>query len=70
LRERRVKLGPVVVLDEHRDPGTIAVDGDRVLVGTGGGAVVLGTVQPEGRAAMDASAWVRGLRLTADDRFV
>lgn len=70
LRERRVKLGPVVVLDEHRDPGTTAVGGDRVVVGTGGGAVVLGTAQPEGRAAMDASAWVRGLRLTADDRFV
>ena len=70
LRERRVKLGPVAVLDEHRDPGTIAVDGHRVAVGTGGGSVVLGTVQPEGRAAMDASAWVRGLRLTADDRFV
>jgi len=70
LRERRVKLGPVAVLDEHREPGTIAADGDRVVVGTGGGSVVLGTVQPEGRAAMDASAWVRGLRLTADDRFV
>jgi methionyl-tRNA formyltransferase len=70
LRGKRVKLGPVAPVEEHRDPGSIEVGGARVVVGTGGGAVVLGDVQPEGRAAMDAGAWVRGLRLTAGDRFV
>lgn len=70
LRDRRVKLGPVTLVDAHRAPGEIAVDAGRVTVGTGGGAVALGTVQPEGRAAMDAADWARGLRLTPDDRFV
>ena len=70
LRDRRVKLGPVVPIAGSGDPGTIDVATDRVVVGTGGGAVALGTVQPEGRASMDATAWVRGLRLTPGDRFV
>jgi methionyl-tRNA formyltransferase len=71
LRERRVKLGPVTpVGDASLGPGEIAVGDGGVVVGTGGGAVGLGTVQPEGRASMDATAWARGLRLTADDRFV
>jgi len=69
LRDRRVKLGPVTPVDANHAPGAITVEGGRVVVGTGGGAVELGTVQPEGRASMDASAWVRGLRLTSDDRF-
>jgi methionyl-tRNA formyltransferase len=71
LRDRRVKLGPVTPLpDEGRAPGEVAAGGDRVVVGTGGGTVALGTVRPEGRAAMDAVAWVRGLRLAPGDRFV
>jgi methionyl-tRNA formyltransferase len=71
LRDRRVKLGPVTPLpDEGRAPGEVAAGGDRVVVGTGGGTVALGTVQPEGRAAMDAVAWARGLRLAPGDRFV
>lgn len=70
VRERRVKLGPVSIVDADLAPGAIAVEAGRVVVGTGGGSVALGTVQPEGRAAMDAAAWVRGLRLTSDDRFV
>ena len=49
LRDRRVKLGPVLPVDADLAPGAIAADGSRVLVGTGGGAVALGTVQPEGR---------------------
>jgi len=69
LRDRRVKLGPVNPIDGQLDPGAIAVDEQRVIVGTGGGAVALGVVQPEGRGPMEAIAWVRGLRLTADDRF-
>lgn len=45
------------------DPGRI----DGVLVGTAGGRLRLITVQPEGRAAVDASAWINGARLTDDD---
>ncbi len=70
LRDRRLKLGPVVPIDADRAPGAIAVEDGRVVAGTGGGAVVLGTVQPEGRGSMDAIAWARGLRLSPGDRFV
>ncbi|MBV9098732.1 MAG: methionyl-tRNA formyltransferase [Frankiaceae bacterium] len=70
LRDRRVKLGPVsLTTDGGRAPGEVAVEGGQVVVGTGGGTVALGTVQPEGRAPMDAGAWVRGLRLAPGERF-
>lgn len=38
-------------------------------VGTGGGVVVLRRVQPEGKPAMDASAWLRGRPVSAGNRF-
>src|SRR4051812_19412904 len=70
-RKKRLKLGPVVPVDNSQRlelrAGELRVDGDVVLVGTGGGLVQLGDVQPEGRSAMPASAWVRGLRLGAGD---
>jgi len=71
LRDRRVKLGPVLPSPSATGsaPGEVVVDRDRVVVGTGGGTVVLGTVQPEGRGAMDAAAWARGLRLAPGERF-
>lgn len=70
LRDRRVKLGPVTPMAEAGGaPGEITIGSDRVVVGTGGGTVALGNVQPEGRGSMDATAWARGLRLTPGDRF-
>jgi methionyl-tRNA formyltransferase len=38
-----------------------------VVVGTGTGPVRLGEVRPEGRAAMAADAWARGIRPAPDD---
>lgn len=38
-------------------------------VGTGNGCVVLRRVQPEGKAAMDAEAWLRGRLPSASRRF-
>jgi methionyl-tRNA formyltransferase len=38
------------------------------VVGTGRGVVTLGDVQPEGKGAMPALDWARGVRLGADDR--
>jgi methionyl-tRNA formyltransferase len=43
-------------------PGTVALDGRRVLVGTGDAPVELITVQPAGRTPMPAAAWLRGAR--------
>jgi methionyl-tRNA formyltransferase len=41
-------------------PGTLARDGERLLLGTPDGALELLTVQPPGGKPMDAAAYVRG----------
>ncbi len=67
-----MNLGPVAVASEDFTidtlaPGQMHVDRHDVLVGTGGGVVRLGEVQPPGKKAMDAAAWARGARLHAGD---
>jgi methionyl-tRNA formyltransferase len=62
---QRIKLGPVTV-DERGpllEPGELGVAKRSVHVGTGTGAVLLGTVRPHGRAEMPAADWARGVRL-------
>lgn len=67
-REERLKLAPVTpVLEGALAPGQLRVDGDRVLVGTGTHPVELGEVQPQGKRRMPATAWARGLTLSASD---
>lgn len=46
-------------------PGTLVDD----AVATGDGLVLLRTVQPAGRAALDAQDWLRGARLPSSTRF-
>ena len=51
-------------------PGSIVAADERgVLVCASGGGVRLLEVAPPGRKRMDAAAWARGARFTADDRF-
>jgi methionyl-tRNA formyltransferase len=70
LRGKRIKLGPVVPLDDATlEPGLVTISGATVTAGTGSTAVILGEVTPEGRGPMPAADWARGLRLTPDDRF-
>ena len=64
LRGKRVKLGPVALTDEVLPPGEIAGE----LVGTATTAVRLGGVRPEGKGAMPAADWLRGLRLEPGER--
>lgn len=64
-RDKRVKLGPVTPTDETLAPGEVR-DG---LVGTATTAVRLGGVRPEGKGAMAAADWLRGLRLEPGERF-
>lgn len=66
LRGRRVKLGPVEPTGESWAAGEVGADG---LVGTGTTAVRLGEVRPEGRGAMDARDWLRGLRPEPGEAF-
>ncbi|HOA86363.1 MAG: methionyl-tRNA formyltransferase [Microbacteriaceae bacterium] len=43
-------------------PGRLALEGGELFVGTGTTAIGLRRVQPDGKGAMDAAAWWRGLR--------
>jgi len=60
----RLKLGPVSLLDDDTSlaPGEVAVDKNRVRVGTASHAVVLGEVRAQGKKAMAAADWARGVR--------
>jgi methionyl-tRNA formyltransferase len=64
----RLGLGPVTLVSEppeHLEPGRLAAGKREVLVGTGSGAVRLGTVQPPGKRPMPAADWARGARLSS-----
>jgi len=50
--------GPDLTLE----PGAFALNSRDVVVGTGEGTVLLKTVQPAGKGAMNAADWWRGLR--------
>ena len=70
LRGQTFKLGPVKVALEvgALKPGQILVEKTRVLVGCRNGAVELGQVAPAGKSWMDAAAWARGARLSAEEK--
>ena len=71
LRGQRVKVGPLRVSQEPPlgAPGEIDVTRLAVRVGTGSSPVMLGDVQPQGKRAMPATDWARGLRLVSGERF-
>ncbi|MFP3902572.1 MAG: methionyl-tRNA formyltransferase [Acidimicrobiia bacterium] len=69
-RGERLKVGPVR-LDADGDslaPGELEVSKDGVRVGTGSHPVVLGEVQAQGKRAMAASDWARGVRIDHGER--
>ena len=68
-RDRRVKLGPVTVTDERLPAGELLVTAGGPLIGTATFAVRLGEVRPEGKGAMAAGDWLRGLRPEPGERF-
>ncbi|MFF0861742.1 methionyl-tRNA formyltransferase [Nonomuraea sp. NPDC003560] len=70
-RGQRVKLGPakVAVQADRLAPGRILATKSHVLVGTATDPVELGEVQPQGKRAMGAVEWARGVRLASDDAF-
>lgn len=65
IADTRIRVGPVTPVDDPAGlaPGQLQVQRRHVLVGTGSGAVALGTVQPPGKKPMHATDWVRGARL-------
>lgn len=72
MRDQRVRIG-VIDVDgsdsEVMSPGEIRATKQDVLVGTGTANVRLGEVIPQGRRAMAASDWARGLRLRPGESF-
>jgi methionyl-tRNA formyltransferase len=50
-------------------PGSVEVTKRALRVGTADGSLVLGEVSPQGRKAMAAADWARGISWTVDDRF-
>ena len=62
LEGQRIKLEPVLPAPECTAlrPGQLAMDGKRVLVGTGSHPVELTRVQPAGKKMMAAADWARG----------
>ena len=69
-RGERLKLRPVRLDSSWTDltPGAIGVSRDGVRVGTGSHAVLLGEVQAQGKKAMPATDWARGVRPEAAER--
>jgi methionyl-tRNA formyltransferase len=66
-RNKRVILNEVS-LSSAVSPGVPGqIDG--LDVHTGDGALTLQTVQPEGKPAMDAKAWLNGVRVAQDEKF-
>lgn len=68
-RGERLKIMPVRPTSgaPHVEPGRVAVEKARVLVGTATDPVVLGDVQAAGKRPMRAVDWARGAHLTGDD---
>jgi methionyl-tRNA formyltransferase len=68
----RLKLGPVRPLPDADPlpPGALRAAKSGVTVGTATSPVALTTVQAQGKKAMAAADWARGLRLTGDEVLV
>jgi methionyl-tRNA formyltransferase len=70
LKDSRVRLGPVEAADTtDLAPGEIRAGKREVLVGTGSTAVRLGEVIAQGKRAMTAADWARGVRLDPGEAF-
>ena len=69
-RGDRLRLGPVEPRRDRTDlsPAQLSTEPDGVLVGTSGGAVRLGSVQPAGKRVLPAEDWARGARPRPDER--
>ncbi len=69
-RGERIKLGPVRPAPEVRDlaAGEVRATKAAVWVGTGTHAVLLGEVRAQGKRAMPAADWARGVRVEPGER--
>lgn len=68
-REVKIKMNSAIVSEAILKPGEIALQGKRVLVGTGNGAIELISVKPAGKSAMATHDWANGQHLIANEKF-
>lgn len=70
-RGERLRLGPITPRPEHEPiaPGALQVAKHEVLVGTATAPVLLGDVTPQGKKAMSAADWARGVRPQPGEAF-
>ena len=68
-RQVKIKIDSATVSESILKPGEITLQGKRVLVGTGSGAIELITVKAAGKSAMAAGAWANGQHLLTNEKF-
>jgi methionyl-tRNA formyltransferase len=68
LADGPVKLFGAAATDQAGEPGQVLAAGDRLVVGTGRGALEVREVQPAGRTRLTVSDWVHGRGIAAGDR--
>jgi methionyl-tRNA formyltransferase len=68
LADAPVKLFGAVATDQAGEPGRVLAAGDRLVVGTGHGALEVREAQPAGRTRLSVGDWVHGRGIAAGDR--
>lgn len=63
-----LKLFGALVSDQAGEPGLVLSAGERLVIGTGRGALTVREVQPAGRNRLEVGDWVRGRGIAAGDR--
>ena len=69
LKGGRYVISKSATSEEKLPPGSISRTGDRLLVGTGDGAIEIFSLQPSGKRLMTAAEWLRGARLDDGSAF-
>lgn len=65
---QRLSILSARYVDEKLEAGEISTN-NRLLVGSGKGALEILSLKPEGKRAMSAAEWMRGARLTPNSKF-
>jgi methionyl-tRNA formyltransferase len=68
LGDTTIKLFDAAVADQSGEPGLVLAADDRLVLGTGQGALAVGEVQPAGRTRLAVRDWVRGRGIAVGDR--
>jgi methionyl-tRNA formyltransferase len=66
--DKALKLFGAAASPEHGEPGRVLAAGDRLVIGSGRGALTVREVQPAGRGRLPVADWVRGRGIAVGDR--